>query len=141
MPRKKMDKKLVLSLLAVFLVSFALAVPVIQVAVQKLGAGSSVVLSPCDKAVVNYVIVISNGKIEIAYVKVAFDKDLDAGTRIRVELRDSQENVLASADTTLSQALSAKTPIQIELTPHLSLQNILSYDHIAVVVVGPELSL
>ncbi|MGC9014902.1 MAG: hypothetical protein ACP5KW_11055 [Thermoproteota archaeon] len=136
-----MNKKLVLTLLATFLISFALAVPVIQVLVQKLGAGSSLVLSPANKAVVNHVFVISNGKIELAYVKVAFDQDLDAGTRIRVELRDAQDNVIAYADTTLSQALPAKTFIQLELSPHLNLQSIFNYDHIVVVVAGVELSL
>jgi len=138
---KKMDKKLVLSLLAIFLVSFALAVPVIQVVVQKLGAGSSVVLSPCNKAVVNYVFVVSNGKIGITAVQVAFDQGILAGSRIRIELRDAQDNTLASADTTLSQDLSANTPIQISLSQSLGIQDILNLDHVVVVVSGPTISL
>ncbi|MGB9760820.1 MAG: hypothetical protein ACPLZG_13400, partial [Thermoproteota archaeon] len=107
----------------------------------RLGAGSSSVLSPANKAVVNHVFVISNGKIELAYVKVAFDQDLDAGTRIRIELRDDQDNVIASTDATLSRALPAKNFIQLELSPHLNIQSILNYDHIVVVVAGVELSL
>ncbi len=133
--------KLLIVLLATFLVSFALAVPVIEVVVQKLGAGTSVVLSPANKAVVNHVLIFSNNKIELAYVKLAFDEDLPSGTYIRVELRDQQENVLSYADVTLGNDLGHGTQIQLELNPHLDITKIISYDHIAVVVSGPTVSL
>jgi len=133
--------KLLIILLATFLVSFALAVPVIQVIVQKLGAGTSVVLSPANKAVVNYVFVFTNNKIELAYVKIKFDQTLTAGSYIRVELRDAQENTLAYAEVTLQNDLQSGTAIQLELNPHLGITGIMSYDHIVVVVSGAEVSL
>jgi len=139
--REMSKNKLLIILLATFLVSFALAVPVIQVIVQKLGAGTSVVLSPANKAVVNYVFTFANNKISLAYVTIKFDQTLISGSYIRVELRDSQDNILAYAETTLQNDLQSGTPIQLQLNPALDITGIMNYDHIVVIVSGPQVSL
>jgi len=133
-------KKLLLALsLAVSLaVTASLAVPIIQVTVQQLGAGYSDVLSPVGKAWVNHVFAIDNGKVVLDKVKVKFDKDLPKGTYIRVELRDSNDNVLASGETTLTQDLPKGTHITIDLQPNLDVYGIIKYSRIVVVVAGAE---
>jgi len=119
-------------------VAAALAVPVIQVTIQQLGAGYSDVLSPVGKAWVNHEFKIEDGKIVLDKVKVKFDKDLPQGSYIRIELRDSDDNVLASGETTLTQDLSAGTWLEIDLSPDLDIYNIIQYSRIVVVVAGTE---
>ena len=134
------SRALLLSLAIAFAVTAVLAVPVIQVTVQQVGAGYSDVLAPCSKAYVNHVfkIEIENCRIKLDAVKVKFDKDLLKGTTIRIELRDSGDHVLASALVELGADLPAGTWITVDLEPDLGIYDLLKYDRIVVVVVGPE---
>lgn len=128
----------VLSLILSLGIAGALAVPVIQVTVQDLGAGYSDVLSPVDHAWVNHVFKIEQHKIYLDAVRIKFDGDLPQGAYIRIELRDCNDNVLASGETILSQDLQAGTSIEIDVSPDLDLYSMIQYDKIVVVVAGNE---
>jgi len=118
----------------------ALAVPLISVAVQQLGAGYSEVLSPVGKAWVNHVFAVVHGRIVLDKVRVKFDRDLPQGAYIRVELRDSNDRVLASGEVTLQQPLLAGQWLVIDLSPDLGIQKILRYSRVVVLVSGPEVT-
>lgn len=133
-------KAFVTALLASLLVASALAVPLIQVVVQQLGAGYADVLSPVNYAGVNHVFKIDNGQIYLDKVKITFDKDLPAGSYVRVELRDSSGNVLSSGEVTLQNDLSAGTPLVVDLSPDLDIYGIIQYSRIVVLVAGPEVT-
>jgi len=135
------SKALLLSLAIAFAVTAVLAVPVIQVTVQQVGAGYSDVLAPCSKAYVNHVFKIENCRIKLDAVKVKFDKDLLKGTTIKVELRelrDSGDHTLTCGSIELAEDLPAGTWITVDLEPDLGIYDLLKYDRIVVVVVGPE---
>ena len=132
------SKALLLALAVAFAVTAVLAVPVIQVTVQEIGAGYRDVLSPCSEAYVNHIFKIEDCRIKLDAVKVKFDEDLSKGATIRIELRDSGDNVLASALVELGADLPAGTWITVDLTPDLGIYDLLKYDRIVVVVVGPE---
>jgi len=134
------SKTLLLALAVAFAVTAVLAVPVIQVTVQEIGAGYRDVLAPCGKAWVNHIFKIEDCRIKLDAVKVKFDEDLSKGATIRIELRDSGDNVLASALVELGADLPAGTWITVDLTPDLGIYDLLKYDRIVVVVVGPEVS-
>jgi len=134
----------VLSVLVPVLVSTAvvgvLAVPLVGVVVQQLGAGYSDVVPPVGRAWVNHVFAVVHGRIVLDKVRVKFDKDLPKGAYIRVELRDSNDRVLASGEVTLQQPLSAGQWLVIDLSPDLGIQKIIEYSRIVVVVSGPEVT-
>jgi len=121
-------------------VAATLAVPIIQVSIQQLGAGYNDVLSPANRAWVNHVFSVDEGKVILDKVKVKFDTDLPAGSYIRVELRDNNDNVLASGETTLAEDLPAHTWTYIDLQPNLDIYGIIQYSRIVVAVAGAEVS-
>ena len=128
-----------LPLLMAILVTVALAIPLIEVSVQQLGAGFSEVVPPVNKAWVRHVFKVVNGRIVLDGVKVKFDKNLPAGTFIRIELRDSDDNVLASGEVTLDSELPAGQWLFID-TDDLEVNEIVEYDRVVVVVAGYEVS-
>mgnify|MGYP000580737499 CR=1 FL=1 len=133
-----MKKYVALSVIIALAVVSALAVPVIQLIVQQLGAGYSAILSPVSKGWVNHIFAIKDFKIVLDKIKVKFDKELPAGTYIRIELRDNNDNVLTSGSITLSDNTPAGTWIYIDLNPDLGLYDLVKYQKIVVVVAGPE---
>lgn len=136
---REMAKKAI-PLLAALAITVALAVPLIQITVQQLGAGYRDVLAPCSKAWVNHVFKIEDLKILLDGVKIKFDEDLPAGAYIRVELRDNSDNVLAAGEKTLASDLPAGTWVFVDTSPDLGIYDIIKYDRIVVVVAGAEVS-
>ena len=116
----------------------ALAVPVIQVTVQQLGAGYSDVLSPVGKAWVNHVFKVEDLQLKLDAVKVKFDRDLPEGAYIRVELRDCNGETLASGEVTLERHLHAGEWLCIDLTPDLGVYGLIQYQRVVLVVAGAE---
>jgi len=131
---------LAISIAVAALVFAALAVPVITITVQQLGAGATDVLAPCSKAWVDHEFAIKSNGIVLDKVKVKFDSDLPAGTYIRVELRTANGDLLSSGEVTLDSDLPAGTPITIDLSPDLDIWQILQYDKVDVVVAGPQVT-
>jgi len=119
----------------------ALAVPIIQVTVQQLGAGSAIVASPVGAAKVDYVFGYdSNGRLVLTAVKVSFDRDLPKGSYIRVELRDSADNLVSGGEVTLTKDLKKGDVITIDLTPDLDYGGIIAFAKVVVVVAGPQIT-
>ena len=134
------SRALLLSLAIAFAVTAVLAVPVIQVTVQQVGAGYSDVLAPCSAAWIDHKFKLEKCRVELDAVEVAFDEDLSKGTTIKVELRDSEDNMLTCGLVVLAEDLPAHTPIIVDLTPNLGIYDLLKYDRVIVVVIGPEVS-
>jgi len=131
----------VLAVLVSVLVVSVLAIPIIQVTVQQLGAGYADVICPVGKAWIKHVFVIEQGKIKLKGLKVKFDSDLGAGTYIRIELRDANDNAIASGEITLDSELPAGTYVQVDISPILGVYEMLQYSRIVIVVSGPEVGL
>lgn len=132
-----------LSIIAIILsvlVTGILAVPVIQITIQQLGAGVAEIISPCNKAWVDHIFSIRKGGIKLDSVRVKFDKDLSKGTYIRVELRDSNDGILTSGEVTLQSDLPANAPIVIDLNPDLNIGQLLQYAKIVIVVAGQQVT-
>jgi len=133
-----MRKYVALSVLLALAVVSALAIPIIQLIVQQLGVGYAGIISPVSKGWINHIFAIRNFKIVLDKVKIKFDKELQAGTYIRVELRDNNDNVVAFGEITLADNTPAGTWIYIDLDPDLGLYDLIEYQKIVVVVAGPE---
>jgi len=119
----------------------ALAVPVINVAVQQLGVGSAVVASPVGSAKVDYVFGYdSGGRLVLTAVKVSFDRDLPKGSYIRVELRDGNDNLVSSGEVTLTKDLKKDDTITIDLSPDLDYAKIVAFTKVVIVVAGPQIT-
>ena len=127
----------ILPLLVALLITSALAIPLIQVSVQQLGAGYSEVAPPANKVHVKHEFKVVNGKITLDGVRLKFDKDLPSGTFIRVELRDEDDNVLASGEIKLEKSLSANEWVFID-TDDLCIDEIIKYDRVVVIVADHE---
>jgi len=128
-------------LLVAVLVAAALAVPIVELSVQQLGAGAGDVISPVNKAWINYVFSKTSGnKLVISGVKVKFDSDLPTGSYIRVEIRDSDDDVAASGEVTLDSDLSANTWIMIDLSPDIDGLGLQNFYRVVIVVSGQEVS-
>jgi len=120
-------------------VTAAFSVPLIQVTLQQLGAGAVEVVSPVGRVWVNHVLALADSKICVDAVKVRFDADLPAGTRIRVEIRDQGDSVIAAGEATLANPLQAGSWLTIDLQPNLGIQDIAGkYHRLAILVAGPE---
>jgi len=129
---------ILLAFLASVIVTTALAVPLIQLTVQQLGAGYADVMSPVSSAKVSYVFKLQGSGICIDAVKLKFDKDLPAGSYIHLELRDANDAVLASGDMVLNNNLQAGQSITVDFNPDLGLYDMLKYSRIVVVVAGSD---
>ena len=130
-----------LPLLVAVLVTAVFAVPVIHTMIQQLGAGAGEVLTPVDKAWMNYVFSKNNGnKLVISGIRVMFDKDLPAGSYIRVEIRDSDDNVFASGEKTLGSDLPAHTWTTIDVEPDIDGLGMQNFYKVVVIVAGQEIS-
>ena len=128
-------------LLVAVLVAAALAVPIVELSVQQLGAGAGDVISSVNKAWINYVFSKTSGnKLVISGVKVKFDSDLPTGSYIRVEIRDSDDDVVASGEVTLDSDLSANTWIMIDLAPDIDGLGLQNFYRVVIVVSGQEVS-
>jgi len=127
-----------LALTASVIVAAAVAVPLMQLTVQQIGAGYADVLSPVNNARVSHVFKIQGSGIYIDAVKMVFDKDLPAGSYIRVELRDANDVVLASGEVVLNNNLPAGQSITVDTNPNLGFYDILRYSKIVVVVTGTD---
>lgn len=118
--------------LVVSLMTFALAVPAIQLNAQKLGEGSTLIQSPAGKGAVNFVLDNTNPDNLIG-VTVSFNETLPAGSIIYVKLYNGG-NIVASASKQLTTDLSANSGTEIDFSSPVPISN---FDRVAVVVKGP----
>lgn len=116
----------------VSLMTFALAVPAIELNAQKLGEGSTTIQSPAGKGTVNFVLDNTNPD-NLVGVTVSFNETLQAGSTIYVKLYNGG-TLVASASKTLDSDLGANSGIEIDFTSPIPISN---FDSVAVVVKGP----
>ncbi len=135
-----MKAKYVIAGIAALLVTAALSVPVIQVTIQQLGVGASEVLSPAGRAWVNFVLA-AQGGVKLVSVKVKFDKPLSSGTFIRVELRDSSDEVLAAGEVALGSDLEKGQWLTVDISPDLDVWDLMKVEKVVLVVAGSEIGL
>jgi len=118
-------------------VSMALALPIINLNVQKVGEGSTQVVSPFDNGVLNWVLD-NNDPRYVVGVSLIADKDLSAGTTIKVLLVDQNNNILAHAEKTLGSNVTAGSQITgFQFNQSVEIKNI---DSVVIVATGPTLS-
>lgn len=117
----------------VSLMTFALAVPAIQLNAQKLGEGSTTIQSPAGKGAVNFVLDTSNPDNLIG-VTVSFNETIEAGSTIYVKLYNGG-TLVDSASKVLASDLSANSGTEIDFSSPVPISN---FDRVAVVVKGPE---
>jgi len=139
--RRSNKKRLIPLALALVLalVGAALAVPTINMTVQKIGVGDAtdndVIVSPVDTATLNWVLDDTNPDF-VEAVNLTFDKDISAGSTIYVKFY--KDGSLVSGGVTkypVQNLISANTEIKIDLDNEIDLQD---FDEVKIIVVGPK---
>ena len=126
-----------LPLAVALLAAAALAIPSIQVYVQMIGAGVAKVQAPVGAAAVNFVLLVNHNGVVLDAVKLVFDKDLPAGSYVRIELLDYNGIVLTAGEAVLDADLPAGKELVVDLIPDLDVYGIAAVSAVAIVVTGP----
>ncbi len=125
--------------LVLTIVGAALAVPTFNLKVQTIGEGGPETIEVpggVTSAAVNWVLDGSNPDYVVS-VNVQFDQTVPAGTTIYVKIYDSNGDIIAMGETTLSSDLAANTDVNIALSSSVEIKNM---DQVAVVLLGPTVS-
>jgi len=125
--------------LVLTIVGAALAVPTFTLNVQTIGEGGPETIEVpggVTSAAVNWVLDGSNPDYVVS-VNVQFDQTVPAGTTIYVKIYDSNGDIIAMGETTLSSDLAANTDVNIALSSSVEIKNM---DQVAVVLLGPTVS-
>jgi len=133
---RRSTKKKILPLafaLVLAMIGAALAVPVITVNVQDIGAGEQSVLSPANNANVTWDLAANPDYVEGGYVSL--DNTLNAGSIVYLKVYNSAGTLIAIGNYTVNTTISAGTPIPIAFNSSVNVQDMYN---VAVVAVGPK---
>jgi len=125
----------IVAFLGVLTISFAIALPLINVNVQQIGEGSNEVIAPVNNSFVNWVVNTSDPRY-VTGVIITADHNLTVGSTVYVTLLDSNNNVITTASVTLTTNVTAGTPLpQINFTQEVPINTIY---RVAITATGPK---
>ena len=130
--RRSNKKRLIPLALALVLalVGAALAVPVITVNIQQIGAGSNPVLSPVDVANISWTL--ASNPDYVSGAVIVFDQTIPAGSQVYLKIYNSTGSIIAlgvNATTTSTNTVTISFTSDVDIT---------KMETAAVVVKGPS---